>query len=49
MIKVLIWYDMFKEHGLTEEDILLSEKDQIRLPLKDKEPIFTYNKVPKQM
>lgn len=43
------WYDMFKEHGLTEEDILLSEKDQIRLPLKDKEPIFTYNKVPKQM
>ena len=43
------WYDMFKEYGLTEEDILLSEKDQIRLPLKDKEPIFTYNKEPKQM
>ncbi len=41
---------MFKEYGLTEEDILfLSEKDQIRLPLKDKEPIFTYNKEPKQM
>ena len=43
------WNDMFKEHGLTEEDILLSEKDQVRLPLKDKEPIFTYNKLPKQM
>lgn len=38
------WYDMFKEHGLTEGDILLSEKDQVRLPLKDKEPIFTYTK-----
>ena len=43
------WNDMFKQYGLTENDILLSEKDQVRLPLKDKEPIFTYKKVPKQM
>lgn len=43
------WNDMFKQYGLTEKDILLSEKDQVRLPLKDKEPIFTYKKVPKQM
>ena len=38
------WNDLFKEYGLSESDILLSEKDQIRLPLKDKEPVFTYTK-----
>ena len=35
---------MFKSYGLTEDDILLSEKDQVRLPLKDREEIFTYTK-----
>ena len=38
------WSDMFKSYGLTEDDILLSEKDQVRLPLKDREEIFTYTK-----
>ena len=38
------WNDMFKSYGLTEDDILLSEKDQVRLPLKDREEIFTYTK-----
>lgn len=38
------WNDMFKSYGLTEDDILLSEKDQVRLPLKDREEIFTYIK-----
>ncbi len=38
------WNDMFESYGLTEDDILLSEKDQVRLPLKDREEIFTYTK-----
>ena len=38
------WSDMFKSYGLTEDDILLSEEDQVRLPLKDREEIFTYTK-----
>lgn len=43
------WTYMFKSYGLTEDDILLSEKDKVRLPLKDREAMFTYKKVPKQM
>ncbi len=43
------WKDIFEEYNITEEILNLKPDDQIRLPLKDKEPIFTYNKVPKQM
>lgn len=43
------WTDMFKSYGLTEDDILLSEKDKVRLSLKDREAMFTYKKVYKQM
>lgn len=38
------WNEMFECYGLSESDIILSEKDKIRLPLKDREEIFTYKK-----
>ena len=43
------WKDIFEEYNITEEILNLKSDDQTRLPLKDKEPIFTYKKVPKQM
>lgn len=43
------WKDIFEEYNITEEILNLKPDDQTRLPLKDKEPIFTYKKVPKQM
>ncbi|MBD9115442.1 hypothetical protein EGP95_06685, partial [bacterium] len=43
------WKDIFEEYNITEEILNLKPSDQTRLPLKDKEPIFTYKKVPKQM
>lgn len=38
------WEDMFKEYDLKESDILLSDKDKERVPLKDKENEFVYRK-----
>lgn len=38
------WEDIFNHYGLKSEDILLSEKDKVRIPLKDKEEEFIYKK-----
>lgn len=43
------WKDIFETYNITEEILNLKPEDQVRLPLKDKEPIFKYKKVPKQM
>lgn len=38
------WEKIFKEHDLTEADIQLSEKDSVRLALKDSPTYFRYKK-----
>lgn len=38
------WENIFQTYGLTEEDIKLSEKDQVRLSLKQSPTYFKYQK-----
>lgn len=38
------WYKIFEKYGLREEDILLSEKDQVRTPLNESPTHFVYKR-----